>query len=422
MSDVPRQALKQIVQQYGRDVYRDPRRCEGLLRDLAGEHKREIFVLISALEEGSVDDLLTAERSLPLSVVLPRLAAELHEATALSQEAATWAIAAWAEALGIASGSAGPPLPAASSSLTGTTDRLRLIHRWTAHRGEVGGLAFSPDGQQLASVGLDAAAHIWNVASAEERLGLTHQTGILTSVAWQPDGLAIALGSGDAGIYLWHWVDIGQEIRRLRGHKQAVTGVGFLPDGQKLASCGRDGLIHLWDLDDGTPQTTLRGHTDAVLGLALSPDGHRLATAGGWDRTVRVWNLEQGRELLTLNGHAAQVTSVSFAPQGRLIASGAWDETVRVWRTDQGREVWRLSKGDQAIHLVSSVAFGPRGRILASGDWSGKVNLWSASQGGPLGTVSEHEGHVRAVAFSRRGQWLASADDVGVVCLWQVND
>jgi WD40 repeat protein len=422
MSDVPRETLKEIIRQYGRDVCRDPRRCEGLLRDLAGEHKREIFVLISALEEGVVDDLLASGEQLPLTVLLPRLSAELHEATALSTEAAGWAVASWAEALGVASEIKAPSLGPSSPLSATTSDQLRLVHSWTAHNGEVADLAFSADGHQLATVGLDAAAHIWDVAGAEKRLTLTHQTGILTSVAWQPDGLAIALGSGDAGIYIWHWVDVGQEIRRLRGHTQSVTGVSFVANTQKLVSCSRDGRIYVWDLDNGTPETVLRGHTDAVLDLAPSPDGRRLATAGGWDRTVRVWDLKKGRELLTLSGHTAQVTGVSFAPQGRLIASGGWDETIRLWNVDQGREQRRLTKDGQAIRLVNSVAFGPRGKLLASGDWSGEVRLWNVGRGELLGTFSEHQGRVRGVAISPGGQWLASGDDVGVVCLWRLRD
>ena len=104
MSDVPRETLKHIHQQYGSDVCHDVRRCEGLLRDLCGEYRREIFVLISALQQGVADDLRTMTAQLSLSVVIPRLAAELHETTALSEEAARWAVSVWAEALGLTSG------------------------------------------------------------------------------------------------------------------------------------------------------------------------------------------------------------------------------------------------------------------------------------------------------------------------------
>ena len=51
----------------------------GLLRDLCGDHRREIFVLISALEENVADALQRLTGQLPFSIVLPRLAGELRD-------------------------------------------------------------------------------------------------------------------------------------------------------------------------------------------------------------------------------------------------------------------------------------------------------------------------------------------------------
>ncbi len=47
MNDVPRQKLSEILSRYGQSVCDDPKRCESLLLDLCGEHRREIFVLVS---------------------------------------------------------------------------------------------------------------------------------------------------------------------------------------------------------------------------------------------------------------------------------------------------------------------------------------------------------------------------------------
>lgn len=426
MNDTPRQILKDLVQRYGRDICQDARRCEALLRDMGGEYKREIFVLISALEAGTVDDLFKAEGKLPFSVTLPRLAQELHEATALSQEAARWAILAWAEALNIVTAPAAEAL--ASQQITSSVREaavapagLRLVHRWTAHNGEITAISFSPDGHQIASVGMDAVAHIWDVATAQAALTLTHRTGVITSAAWHPDGLTLALGSGDTGIYLWRWTDAGGVLPRLRGHKGPVTGLAFLTDGQRLISCSHDHVIHIWEPETGAVHSSLQGHAEAIEGLALSADGRYLASAGGWESLVRVWDLDQGREIFTLTGHTGKVTSVAWAAQSPVIASGGWDETIRLWQAAQGRPQGRLSIDDDKIHLVSSVAFGPQGTVLASGDWTGQVHLWDVSRKVHLAALSEHAGHVRSVAFSPGGRWLASADDQGAMCLWQIN-
>ncbi len=422
MDDIPRRTLKQIVDQFGHDVCDDARRCEALLRDFCGEYRREIFVLISALQHGVVDDLRTMMAQLPFSVVLPRLATELHETTALSESAARWAVQAWAEALGLVDSATSAGVPTITSEPTASgplPSRFQLIRRWTAHQGAIGGIAFSSDGRLLASAGLDAAARIWDIRSGAERASLKQQTGILTCVTWRPDGLALALGSGDMGIYLWPWTESAGRVPRLRGHTGGVTGVLFLPTGDRLISCGRDHVLHLWDVDQGTIDSSLHGHADAVLEIALSGDGRTLASAGGWDRTVRLWDVAQAQELWSLPGHTAQVTCVTFIHKSGMLASGGWDETIRLWDPKYGRDQGQLAEESEDLRLIATVAAAPSGDMLAAGDGSGQIVLWNLPGRTTIGRLSEHEGRVRQVAFSPDGRWIASADDRGDICLWR---
>jgi WD40 repeat protein len=63
------------------------------------------------------------------------------------------------------------------------------------------------------------------------------------------------------------------------------------PDGTRIASAGRDGVIWLWDADAETDVTRLQGHTNYVWSLEFSPDGKTLASGSG-DGTVRLWDTE----------------------------------------------------------------------------------------------------------------------------------
>jgi hypothetical protein len=101
MNDVPRQTLRDLVDRYGRALCGDARRCEGLLRDLCGAHRREINILVSAQKERVPLDLLAAQGSMPRSMLLSRLARRLEEHSALTEEAARWAVESWALALGV---------------------------------------------------------------------------------------------------------------------------------------------------------------------------------------------------------------------------------------------------------------------------------------------------------------------------------
>ena len=101
MNNVPRQMLRLIINKYGHDLCGDKRRCEGLLKDLCGEYRREINVLTSALEERVPLDLLAAERSMPHELLLTKLTKRLEENLGLTGEASRWAVNSWALALGI---------------------------------------------------------------------------------------------------------------------------------------------------------------------------------------------------------------------------------------------------------------------------------------------------------------------------------
>ena len=104
MSDLPRRILRQILAKYGKEICSDARRCENLLKDLCGSHRREINILVSAIEERVPLDLLAANRSMPAELLLTRLEKRLEEQTAITAEAARWAVESWALALNVTTG------------------------------------------------------------------------------------------------------------------------------------------------------------------------------------------------------------------------------------------------------------------------------------------------------------------------------
>ena len=102
MNELPRQKLIEIVARYGREVVNNPRRCEGLLRDYAPKYRREIAVLVVALDERVPAELLAYKSgAVPRSALLLRMAQRLHDDVALEETAARWAVESWALALSL---------------------------------------------------------------------------------------------------------------------------------------------------------------------------------------------------------------------------------------------------------------------------------------------------------------------------------
>ena len=91
MNDVPRQTLTHIIAKYGPAVCENPKRCEALLRDLCGEYRREVNILMGALEERVPPDLMNLGRGLPREALLARLTRRLQDHLAYTEDAARWA-------------------------------------------------------------------------------------------------------------------------------------------------------------------------------------------------------------------------------------------------------------------------------------------------------------------------------------------
>ena len=98
----PSQTLDYILTNYGRNILKDTRKVEAMLRDLchAPEHKREINLIILALKENIPNELIHAQ---PVNdMLVMRLIKKLDDAYFIPAQQAQTAIETWAKALNIA--------------------------------------------------------------------------------------------------------------------------------------------------------------------------------------------------------------------------------------------------------------------------------------------------------------------------------
>ena len=288
------------------------------------------------------------------------------------------------------------------------------------HTDYVGIVAFSPDGLTLASGSKDTTIKLWDVQTAEEIATLEGHTGSVNSVAFSPDGQTLASGSDDSKIKLWD-VQTAKEIVTLREHSSDVRSIAFSPDGQTLASGSDDSKIKLWDVHDVHAPTEIATliHGDSVFSVAFSPDGQTLASGGygPWANT-KLWDVQTEEEIATFEGQR-YVKSVAFSPNGQTLASGSSD-CIKLWDVHDVHAPTEIAtlKGD--ADNFYSVAFSPDGLTLASGSRDTTIKLWNVEPATEIATLKGHTGGVKSIAFNPDGQALASGSYDDTIKLWDV--
>jgi WD40 repeat protein len=331
-------------------------------------------------------------------------------------------------------------------------------------------VAFSPDGRQIGSIGMDGTLRVRDALkggllySSEGQASILAGGHLARGMAYSPDSRYLAMARQDGIVRVWE-ATRGRLLHELRGHKGAAWHVAFSPDSRMLASGGSDRSVRVWDMASGQMLHVFSEHPAAVKGVAFRPDGCSLVAACD-DGTVKVWDRRTGRETFSFRGQLlAYPYSAWFSPGARRLAWSCLDGTIKIWDTTTGHleidqqsnthqcRAVAFSPDDSRIalagfdgtlrlldgtsgremltifahpSLVADVAFSPDGYQLASASYDHTVRIWDATplRGDPLApyciALKGHTQQVSAVAFSPDGRWLASASWDHTIRLWEL--
>jgi WD40 repeat protein len=170
------------------------------------------------------------------------------------------------------------------------------------HSDTVFGVRFSPDGSKLASGAADKLLKVTRVADGKELKSFEGHTHHVLAVDWKSDGKQIVTGGGDNVVKVWEF-ETGEQLKTLSPTGKQVTSVRWVPGKALIAGASGDKAVRLWNPDsgeNGQVTRTFNGPNDFVFGVAVSNDGDRIA-AGGADGVLFVWNAQNGQVLRKLD-------------------------------------------------------------------------------------------------------------------------
>jgi WD40 repeat protein/DNA-binding SARP family transcriptional activator/energy-coupling factor transporter ATP-binding protein EcfA2 len=289
---------------------------------------------------------------------------------------------------------------------------LHILRTIPAHQ-QSPGVAYSPDGTRLASIGIEGVAKIWDVASGKLLLELpSDKAEVGWGIAYSPDGTRVVT-VWNSQLVVWD-VESGQREFTIPGDLSGgtVNRASFSPDNKRVAVAHLDGIPRVWDLDSGTQVFALSGNKKICDAIAFSPDGSQLAT-GDQGGTVKIWDAASGQELLSI-GSGGVIHNLAYSPDGARLAAANEDGTLTIWDPTAGREALSLPR----MSGLYSVAFMPDGKRVVSAHQDGTTKIWDAVSGQLLLTLAGHVSTVVDVASSPDGKQIATAGFDGTIRQW----
>ena len=257
-------------------------------------------------------------------------------------------------------------------------------------------VAYSPDGRQIAAgtdgggrpniatLGVNTPLILWDTVTQSVQKSATGHTARINSVAWSPDGQYIASGSSDETVCVW---DKNLTPVTTLSSLAWVAEVAFSPDGRFLvAGTGRDNAIRVWSTESWDLVTTIKGHSKPVSCVAFEPHQGDLWSASK-DGAIKTWNVEshlrQSFDVIrddSLKAMLNRADDVDLGYDGKTLFCTRDNQSIERYDLERGGVMPDWAGGTTFVRA----AFSRNGELLVTVTANGQVQVWRTDNEEPI--------------------------------------
>jgi WD40 repeat protein len=250
-----------------------------------------------------------------------------------------------------------------------------LLQTIKGHKDWIFGLSFSPDDRSIASASEDNTVKVWRVADGKLLYTLKHDN-FAYDVSFSPDDRYLASVGEDGKLKIWYAKN-GKFFKefKITNNDHWVWKVTFSPDSRYLATNTTAG-VELFRTSDFVKVRTLDDNgrkMKTLMQTSFSNDSRTIA-ATGIDGIVRLWNVNDGKSLAKYKAHRDAVHDIQFNANSQEMATTGDDGTIKFW--SRNGELRRTIEGFNGL----SVAFSPDGSTFIAADKNGVMKFWNLAK------------------------------------------
>ncbi len=312
------------------------------------------------------------------------------------------------------------------------------IHCLSMSQKKINSVVFNQSGEWLA-LGSSTFGQllVWEWQSESYILKQQSHQYDMQCLAYSQDGQYIATGGDDGKVKLWSTVS-GFCFVTFTEHSAGISALEFVKGKQVIFSASLDGTVRAFDLIRYRNFRTFTSPSPVQFySLAVDPSGE-VVCAGSQDSfEIYVWSIQTGKLLDIVSGHSGPVSALAFSPIDGILASASWDKTIKLW------DLFSRDKSHESFEHgseVLSLNFHPNGASLSASTLKGQIVFWDLKQGKEIGSIdgskdisggrqshdkitaenASNSKHFTTLSYTADGSGLIAAGNSKYVCIYDV--